>query len=69
MNTSAVIYKNLCPCGSVLLVLKYKCDMIYFTITVGFMQMSVWNAVILGLVQGITEFLPVSSSGHLSMIN
>ena len=33
------------------------------------MQMSVWNAVILGLVQGITEFLPVSSSGHLSMIN
>ena len=31
--------------------------------------MSVWNAVILGLVQGITEFLPVSSSGHLSMIN
>ncbi len=31
--------------------------------------MSVWNAIILGLVQGITEFLPVSSSGHLSILN
>lgn len=27
--------------------------------------MSVWQAMILGLVQGVTEFLPVSSSGHL----
>lgn len=31
--------------------------------------MSVWNAVILGLVQGVAEFLPISSSGHLSIIN
>ena len=29
--------------------------------------MSVWQALILGAVQGITEFLPVSSSGHLSL--
>lgn len=31
--------------------------------------MSVWNAIVLGLVQGIAEFLPVSSSGHLSVLN
>lgn len=31
--------------------------------------MSVWNAVILGLVQGFAEFLPISSSGHLSIMN
>ena len=33
------------------------------------MPMSVGNAILLGLVQGITEFLPVSSSGHLSILN
>ena len=28
--------------------------------------MSFWVAIILGLIQGLTEFLPVSSSGHLT---
>ena len=31
--------------------------------------MTVWNAVLLGLVQGIAEFLPISGSGLLAIVN
>jgi undecaprenyl-diphosphatase len=30
--------------------------------------MTVWEAIILGIVQGVTEFLPISSSGHLVIV-
>lgn len=30
--------------------------------------MAIWQAILLGLVQGFTSFLPVSSSGHLSLM-
>lgn len=31
-------------------------------------SMTIWQAIISGIVQGVTEFLPVSSSGHLLIV-
>ena len=30
--------------------------------------MSIWTAIFLGIVQGVAEFLPISSSGHLAVL-
>ena len=31
--------------------------------------MEIWQAIVLGLVQGFAEFLPISSSGHLILLS
>ena len=32
-------------------------------------RVSIWTALLLGLVQGVSEFLPISSSGHLAVLS
>jgi undecaprenyl-diphosphatase len=32
------------------------------------LQLDVWNGILLGIVQGVTEFLPISSSAHLKVV-
>lgn len=37
----------------------------YLSILKGVRDLSIFHAILLGLIQGLTEFLPISSSGHL----
>ncbi len=39
------------------------------TIIIGAEAMSIWNAVLMGFIHGIAEFLPISSSGHFAIVN
>lgn len=43
----------------------YKCTIFSQCTDLGVFMLSIWKALILGVIQGATEFLPVSSSGHL----
>jgi len=37
-------------------------------VVVGKVKMSLWESVILGIIQGITEFLPISSTAHMLIL-